>query len=108
MNTRADEIKAQQERDRTRGERRDLLRYASKLADDRHNPNQVLAIASTLTEWVDAAASPADRTDRFAALHRAYTNRQGVLVEPFGAVENFLSEADRYRQFLAGGPAAAA
>jgi len=55
--------------------RQSLLAFASRLTFRREDPRAVLANATALEAWLNAATGPGDKRNRMEALSRADSNR---------------------------------
>lgn len=86
-----------------RAERRSVLWFASAVAVNMTDPNEVLRHASNLTTWLEEADSDDDRKDRLAALERAFANwsSQQPAPEPPGTADGLLHTARHYYEYLA-------
>jgi Arc/MetJ-type ribon-helix-helix transcriptional regulator len=79
--------------------RSELVRYASRLTEDREVPQAVMANVLPLQEWVDAASGPGDERARHRALARASTNRSRDR-KPDNRPDLLIAEAETYYTYL--------
>ena len=85
--------------DLIRTHRSSILGFASNFTVRRGDPHRVLANATVLEQWLNAATSPGDRRGRFDALNRADLNRSDRRA-PDDRPDLFIAEAEEYYAFL--------